>query len=417
MYFVRKFLLYLIFCGVGWGAFQVPTQAITSLNVTWNASGDTNVLGYKVYYGTVSQQYSNVVVAGNATSTLISGIKPGNTYYFAATSYNAAGWESTYSPQISYTVPVVNPPLTSPKASVSGFSFSVNSTATSQYVIIASTNLVNWVALTTNTAPFTFTDSNSAQYSHRYYQAVLLSMYVPQIAPTQPVVSPALTSPVNGPGGFSFTVNNTAGSPYVIVASTNLINWVAIGTNTAPFTFTDTNSSKFSKRFYKAILLSAYVPQVAPTQPVVSPAITSPVNKPGGFSFTVNNTAGSPYVIVASTNLINWVAIGTNTAPFTFTDTNSSKFSKRFYKAILLSAYVPQNSNISGSAPALSSYGYGTSGFGFTLTGTPNAQYVVLASTNLVQWVPVLTNTAPFIFMDPTANQYRQRFYKAVPLF
>ena len=336
MYFVRNFLLYLIFWSVGWGSFQSSTRAVTSLNVMWNASTDTNVLGYKVYYGTASQQYSNVVVAGNSTNTLIAGIKPGKTYYFAATSYNAAGWESAYSPELVYTVPVVNPPLAAPQASSSGFNFSVNSTANSQYVIIASTNLVNWVALTTNTAPFVFTDTNASQYSHRYYQAVLLSMYVPQTAPTQPVISPALTSPVNGPGGFSFTVSKTAGSPYVIVASTDLINWVSIGTNTAPFTFTDTNSSKYSKRFYKAILQSAYVPQIL---------------------------------------------------------------------------------NLAGATPALGSYGYSAGGFGFTLTGTANAQYVVLASTNLVNWMPILTNSAPFIFTDPTAKQYNQRFYKAVPLY
>ena len=341
MYFVRKFLLCLMFCIVGWGAFQSSAKATTSLNVMWNASTDTNVVGYKVYYGTSSLQYSNVIVVGNATNAYISGIKAGTTYYIAATSYNAVGWESAYSPEISYTAPTVatvHPPLTSPTASSSGFNFSVNGTTGYQYVIIASTNLVNWVALTTNTAPYAFTDPNTSQYPHRYYQAVLLNDYVPQIAPAPPVVSPALMSPVNGAGGFSFTVNKTAGSAYVIVASTDLINWVAIGTNTAPFTFTDTSSSQYSKRFYKAILQSAYVPQIE---------------------------------------------------------------------------------NIVGAAAAMGTYGYNaTAGsFGFTLTGTPNAQYIVLASTNLVNWVPVLTNTAPFVFTDPTAHQFSQRFYKSVPLY
>jgi hypothetical protein len=177
--------------------------------------------------------------------------------------------------------------------------------------------------------------------------------------------------------------------------------------------------SQYPHRYYQAVLLSDYVPQSAPPSPVVSPALTSPVNGPGGFSFTVNNTAGYSYVIVASTDLINWVAIGTNTAPFTYTDTSSSQYSKRFYKAILQSAYVPQVLNIAGAAPAMSTYAYSASAgsFGFTLTGTPNAEYVVLASTNLVNWVPVLTNTAPFVFTDPTAHQFSQRFYKSVPLY
>jgi hypothetical protein len=78
---------------------------------------------------------------------------------------------------------------------------------------------------------------------------------------------------------------------------------------------------------------------------------------------------------------------------------------------------VPQIQEIAGAAPAMSSYVYGANGFSFALTGTTNAKYVILASTNLINWAPVLTNTAPFNFTDPTANQYGQRFYKAVPLY
>jgi hypothetical protein len=172
MYFLRRFQLYLLLCSAAWGFFESPARAGLSLEVTWNASLDTNVVGYKLYYGTVSQQYTNVVVAGNVTDASISGIQSGNTYYFAATSYNAAGWESSYSPEISYTVPVINLPPISIASTSGGVNVSVNGTAASPYVIMASTNLINWVALTTNTAPFVFTDTNSSKYSQRFYQAV-----------------------------------------------------------------------------------------------------------------------------------------------------------------------------------------------------------------------------------------------------
>jgi len=79
----------------------------TSLDVRWDASTDTNVMGYKVYCGTVSQQYTNVIVAGNTNSIVIGGAQPGITYYIAATSYNNAGWESAYSSEISFTVPFI----------------------------------------------------------------------------------------------------------------------------------------------------------------------------------------------------------------------------------------------------------------------------------------------------------------------
>jgi len=335
-YSVRRLLLYLVICAGFWSLIEAPSKAITNLTVMWNKSADTNVQGYKVYYGTVSQQYTNSIVAGNATNASVTGIKTGVTYYFAATSYNAAGWESSYSPEISYTVPVVtNAPLTSAVSSASGFNFSVNGTAASLYVVVASTNLTYWAALATNTAPFVFTDTNASHFSHRFYKAILLSAYVPQIAPTPPVLLPPLTSPASAPGGFTFTVNNTVGSSYVIVASTNLTYWVAIGTNTAPFTFTDTNSSKYSRRFYKAILQSAYVPQVAPAQPT-APTLSASSYDSTGFSFNLTGTPGSFYVVEVSTNLVNWVPVLTNAAPFNFIDPNASKFNRRFYQAVPL---------------------------------------------------------------------------------
>ncbi|HXA45603.1 MAG TPA: fibronectin type III domain-containing protein [Candidatus Angelobacter sp.] len=172
MYFLRRFLLCLLLCSAGWVLFESPAKASISLNVMWIASSDTNVVGYKIYYGTVSRQYTNVIVAGNVTSISISGIELGNTYYFAATSYNAAGWESSYSPEISYTVPVVNAAQVSIASTSGGIKISVNGMAASPYVIMASTNLINWVALATNTSPFVFTDTGSSNYSRRFYQAV-----------------------------------------------------------------------------------------------------------------------------------------------------------------------------------------------------------------------------------------------------
>jgi hypothetical protein len=172
MYFFRRFLLCLILCSAGWEIFELPAKATISLNVAWSAIPDTNVVGYKVYYGTVSGQYTNVIVAGNVTNISISGVHTGNTYYFAATSYNAAGWESDYAAEISFTVPVVSAPLISIALTHGGFNISVSGTPASTYVLIASTNMLNWVALATNSAPFVFTDTNSSNFNQRFYQAV-----------------------------------------------------------------------------------------------------------------------------------------------------------------------------------------------------------------------------------------------------
>jgi len=64
------------------------------------------------------------------------------------------------------------------------------------------------------------------------------------------------------------------------------------------------------------------------TSPVVSGAVAAG----GKFDLTVSGTG--TVVIQASTNLVSWVNIYTNTPPFTFTDTISSPFPYRFYRAL-----------------------------------------------------------------------------------
>ena len=55
-------------------------------------------------------------------------------------------------------------------------------------------------------------------------------------------------------------------------------------------------------------------------------------------------------------------------------------------------------------------------GFGFTLTSLTNQTIVVEASTNLVNWQPIWTNTLPGAsaeFVDPEWENYPNRFYRA----
>lgn len=53
------------------------------------------------------------------------------------------------------------------------------------------------------------------------------------------------------------------------------------------------------------------------------------------FQFTINGWTGTNYVVQATTNLFvnNWIALKTNTAPFTYTDTVAGTFGQRFYRA------------------------------------------------------------------------------------
>ena len=105
----------LLFCGMVL-LIQLPAHATQSVTLAWNASTDPTVVGYNIYYGGASGDYTNTLSAGNATNLTVSGLVAGDTYYFAATSYNSSGVQSPFSSEVSYSVPTntvtVNQPPT-----------------------------------------------------------------------------------------------------------------------------------------------------------------------------------------------------------------------------------------------------------------------------------------------------------------
>jgi hypothetical protein len=60
------------------------------------------------------------------------------------------------------------------------------------------------------------------------------------------------------------------------------------------------------------------------------------------------------------------------------------------------------------STPQLAGYQ-----FQFNVTGTSGSNYVVQASSNLVDWLPMVTNPSPFLFVDTNAA-FPPVFYRSV---
>jgi hypothetical protein len=52
--------------------------------------------------------------------------------------------------------------------------------------------------------------------------------------------------------------------------------------------------------------------------------------------------------------------------------------------------------------------------FQFNLAGAAGSNYVIKASTNLSDWIPLKTNTSPFTFTDTNAISFPSRFYRAL---
>lgn len=68
-----------------------------SMKVIWPANTESDLAGYKVYWGTASGTYPNSQNAGNATSYTITGLTDGTKYYIAVTAYDTEGNEGAKS--------------------------------------------------------------------------------------------------------------------------------------------------------------------------------------------------------------------------------------------------------------------------------------------------------------------------------
>lgn len=76
-----------------------------SILVSWNANTESDLAGYRVYYGNQSKAYSSPVTVGKVTSYQLSNVATGRTYYFALKAYDTSGNESGYSTETSVYVP------------------------------------------------------------------------------------------------------------------------------------------------------------------------------------------------------------------------------------------------------------------------------------------------------------------------
>src|SRR5664279_5725365 len=98
----RRAILGSFLFSVLFAVMQLSAFATGSVTLAWNASTDSSVAGYNIYYGGASGAYTNEICAGNATNATISGMAEGTTYYFAATTYAYSNMESSFSSEVSY---------------------------------------------------------------------------------------------------------------------------------------------------------------------------------------------------------------------------------------------------------------------------------------------------------------------------
>src|SRR5215212_8548988 len=64
------------------------SRAAQSVTLAWNANSETNLAGYRLYYGTGTRAYAtNVTVDNLSTTATVSNLLENVTYYFAVTAF------------------------------------------------------------------------------------------------------------------------------------------------------------------------------------------------------------------------------------------------------------------------------------------------------------------------------------------
>lgn len=74
-------------------------------DLSWNRNSESNIINYRVYYGTNPALLTNTVNVGNNTTLSIVDLSQGTTYYFAVSAINSIGLESSLSAMVTLVVP------------------------------------------------------------------------------------------------------------------------------------------------------------------------------------------------------------------------------------------------------------------------------------------------------------------------
>src|SRR5207344_173341 len=93
-------------------AIQVTSAQGASVTLMWDRNLEPDIAGYRLYYGTASQTYTQQIDVGTSTVATASNLPIGSPRFFVTKAYNTAGIESMPSDEVTYTAPLQTPTAT-----------------------------------------------------------------------------------------------------------------------------------------------------------------------------------------------------------------------------------------------------------------------------------------------------------------
>lgn len=426
----RSFALRMILSGLlGLLCFHHATLLAQSVVLTWSPSMDPAVAGYKIYSGTVSHTYTNVVVVGNVTNTTIFGLTYGNTYYFAATTYDDAGNESEFSNEAIFSVPavaaVIGPAAVLPLPTLAAIpNVTVNENAVMQ--------TINLSGITLSGSPFNFITPQIMLGASKSTPTLKITTKSSNtgIIPTPAInyISPKNAGTLmfkpaaNAFGTATITVtlnngeksNNIATQSFTITVLPNPLDYPRISQQ-------PTNTMTVAGRTVSLRVAATGLATLKYQWQFNGMKIPSNT----GATLTLRNVtsaqAGNYYVTVSnSLGTTNSVTAVLAVYP------NAASLQSAINQADLAAAEETPVSDtvnvahvlpvIATPAAVLTSLAEKNGQFTFQVSGIERTNYVVQGSSDLINWVSLQTNASPFTFTDTNTDGYSQRFYRAYEL-
>ena len=283
---------------------MVPANTTHAGQVTlaWDQNPESNIAGYKIYYGNASRDYDWFIDVGNVTSWTVTNLTDGITYYFAATAYDNSNppLESTYSTEVSKSMCSYSISPTSASFSASGGTGSVSVTTQAGCSWSASSG-ASWMTITSgssgtgngavnysvgpNTGGSRTAGSTFAGRVFTVNQSAATTYTITASAGTGGSISPSGSVSVAQGGSQTFTISANTGYQITNVTVDGVSQGAISSYTFSNVTAAHTISASFSVRTYT-------ITASAGTGGSISPSGSVSVNHGSSQSFTISANTG-----------------------------------------------------------------------------------------------------------------------------
>ena len=352
--------------------FTTNAMNINTVTLGWTPSIDAGVTGYQVFSGKKPGNYSLTQNVVAVSSLVFTGLVSGTTNFFAVRERVTATNLGPVSAEANWVVPV-KPNLPPTLNALTNIILNINAqqtvnlsgitsgsanehqtlkvTVTSSNTVLIPTPKVTYFSPNTTgslvlkpaysktgTTLITVTvdDGATSTPTHLFTRSFTVTVVNQALLAAMPKFAKQLSGTrvlTNKPVVLSVTMSGQSPFKY---------QWKFNGTNLAGQT-----GATLSITSVKPANSGAYMVQVSNSAGLTNSAVAMltvitntaatmampAVATPGQFAFQIPGEATLKYVIEATSDFQKWTPVQTNTAPFTFTETNASSYDQRYYRA------------------------------------------------------------------------------------